>query len=471
MKWVQDIVESSEAVLWLYGPAGAGKSAIAQTISEICARLGLLVASFFFSRASQSRNNEKRLIASIAYQLAVSIPATRSYVESAVQIDPAIFDKSLDTQIDMLVLRPLEQACAIVNPADVKQWPRLIVIDGLDECHGSLIQRSIIHVLSTSLLRIPVPFILLIASRPESHIRNAFNILNTSRHIVLDGSYQPDADIKEFLRSRFNEIKENHQLAAYIPESWPSEEIVNRLVRKSSGQFIFASTVIKYLDSPKHRPMKRLDVIIGLRSVDGDMPYKELDALYSHIFSCVQDFSTTRKMLGFLLFGYPIGFTPDILASLLGLDEQDIHLCLSELHSILSIPPHKTSGLEIRPTHASLQDFLLDKLRSGKYYLDEEAFHTDLAQQCVRRVSTLSMNQALQGLSSRELYLISSLGHHCTQASTHSADLRNELIQVCDLRPSFEIRPPVYWDLPSLFTWLYKVRFILINVYRFETNP
>jgi ABC-type branched-subunit amino acid transport system ATPase component len=46
MQWIQHIVESD--VLWLYGSAGVGKSAIARTIAGMCAKLGLLVASFFF---------------------------------------------------------------------------------------------------------------------------------------------------------------------------------------------------------------------------------------------------------------------------------------------------------------------------------------------------------------------------------------------------------------------------------------
>ena len=122
-----------------------------------------------------------------------------------------------------------------------------------------------------------VPLILLVASRPEPHIRNTFNLLTKSEshlslHIILDDSHQPDVDIKEFLVSRFKDIKENHHLTTYIPESWPSE-IIDRLVRKSLGQFIYASTVMKYLDSLKHRPMKRLDVILRLTSVVGDMPY------------------------------------------------------------------------------------------------------------------------------------------------------------------------------------------------------
>jgi len=61
---------------------------------------------------------------------------------------------------------------------------------------------------------------------------------------------------------------------------------------------------MKYLYSHKHRPIKRLDIIMGLIPVVGDMPYKELVALYSHIFSCVGDFGITLKIIGYLFFGF-----------------------------------------------------------------------------------------------------------------------------------------------------------------------
>lgn len=86
------------------GPQELENQPLLKQIVEMCAKLGLLVASFFFSRTSQVRNNEKRLIASIAYQLALSIPATRSYIESALQTDPSIFDRSLDTQMETLII-------------------------------------------------------------------------------------------------------------------------------------------------------------------------------------------------------------------------------------------------------------------------------------------------------------------------------------------------------------------------------
>ena len=459
MQWIEAI-EESEDVLWLYGPAGAGKSAIAQTIAEMCAKQGLLVASFFFFRADRSRNNERRLIASIAYQLALSIPQTRSYIESAVQNDPAIVHKSLETQIEILIIRPLEKAYAVVNPADAKQWPRLIIIDGLDECHGASVQCFIIRVLSAALLCTTIPLLLLIASRPEPDIRNTFNVLKKSRHIVLDESYQPDADIKTFLLSRFNEIKENHRFSIAIPEFWPSEEIIDRLVRKSSGQFIYASTVMKYLESSKRLPTQQLEVIIGLRSVDGDMPFKELDALYSYIFSCVEDLAITLKILGFVLFGfYYRPSSPGFLALLVGLNEEDVHLHLSELHSVLHIPPlPNPDGLAIRPTHASLQDFLVDRLRSMEYYFDEEVFHTDVTRQCVRQISMLAMNPGLEDLSDDlQQYLILNFIHHCIRASTDSTDLKDQLMQVSNLCPILRMWPFESMPVARLFEWLYKV--------------
>ena len=75
------------------------------------------------------------------------------------------------------------------------------------------------------------------------------------------------------------------------------------------------------------------------------MPYKELVVLYSHIFfSSVEDLVTSLKILGSVLFGDQ-GMTRGFLADLLGLDEEDVLLHLSELHSILAIPlPNTNKG-------------------------------------------------------------------------------------------------------------------------------
>ena len=96
-----------------------------------------------------------------------------------------------------------------------------------------------------------------------------------------------------------------------------------------------------------------------------------------------------------------------------------------------------------------------------KYYLDEEAFHTDIVQQCLRQLSILTMNPGLQGFSDdRQRYLILSFTHHCIRASTDSTDLKNKIMQVSDLQKVFEMGCISITRLPALFTWLYKVRYL-----------
>ena len=66
--WVNVDPECSQ-VLWLHGPVGAGKVAIAQTVAETCAGLHQLAASFFFARTAANCNAVKCL-----FQIALSAP-------------------------------------------------------------------------------------------------------------------------------------------------------------------------------------------------------------------------------------------------------------------------------------------------------------------------------------------------------------------------------------------------------------
>ncbi|KAF8812871.1 hypothetical protein BYT27DRAFT_7158888 [Phlegmacium glaucopus] len=66
---------------------GTGKSAIAQTISEYCESTGTLDTCFFFSRVSSEGNTDKILIATVAYQLCVTVPGLKWFVVKAAEDD------------------------------------------------------------------------------------------------------------------------------------------------------------------------------------------------------------------------------------------------------------------------------------------------------------------------------------------------------------------------------------------------
>jgi len=109
MDWILGLGadDQNAVILWFYGPAGAGKSAIAHKIAERCELEKLLLASFFFSRSDPARSNSKSLIATISYQIAINIPGTREKVVAAIERDPLILTRSLEAQVAALIFEPL----------------------------------------------------------------------------------------------------------------------------------------------------------------------------------------------------------------------------------------------------------------------------------------------------------------------------------------------------------------------------
>ncbi|KAF8167085.1 hypothetical protein BJ912DRAFT_1048750 [Pholiota molesta] len=242
MEWIKAPKSMRKLILWMYGPAGAGKTAIAQSIAEECEREGLLAASFFFSRTAAGRNDTTRFIATLAYQLSRSVPQIEDNLFTAIEQDPTIFSRSLSTQIRVLVIEPLKAAPSFLRPI-------FLLVDGIDECGPDFrSQADILNILATAMSELQhIPFIILLASRPEYEIREAFlgnHLRPLVKRLVLDHNYMPDEDIRLFFNDIFQEIHNKHlRLGSRLPSPWPAQSDVDLLVLKASGQFIFAATV------------------------------------------------------------------------------------------------------------------------------------------------------------------------------------------------------------------------------------
>jgi len=411
MDWVKD-ADKVALFLWLYGPAGAGKSAIAQTIAELLEEAGLLAAAFFFSRNAAGRNDMTPLVATLVYQLVKSVPEIRAHVLEAVEQDPALFSCSIKAQIQALIIKPLN---AIANDATLAETllsrPRLIILDGLDECRTTSAQTHILNALSTFIKRLHIPLCFLIASRPEQDIRRAFNDQNClgslSFSIALDDTYQPDLDIRVFLQSTFDGIKRNHPSRAHLPPLWPSPQDIRRLVEKSSGQFIFASTVAKYVNSHRHWPPDRLQIIFGQIEPGQETPFAELDGLYHLILSSVADIDKLQDVLMFLVLqpfsqlGPWWKQTRNLIENFLFYRPGEIDTILTDLHSIIYIPPPGNFFRELGFFHASFSDFLLDRSRSMDFFLDQGAAYAKLTGLAAKHINnpTESPLWNVQGMS------------------------------------------------------------------------
>jgi hypothetical protein len=384
MKWIKWEEDLDAFIMWIYGPAGAGKSAIAQTIAEMCEEEMMLLASFFFSRNDPSRNNVNPLIATIAYQIILNIPQVRDTILGAIEHDPLIFSKSLVVQFKSLVVGPL-QALAEAGHFNQPTSPHLIIIDGLDECSDPKVQRNIVEVIASAQRQHRLPLIFLFASRPEQHISLAFStgiLPNVTTRIALDESYLPNEDIRLFLTDKFQEIRSTHRLRAYIPPHWPLPNVLNQLIRKSSGQFIYASTVIRYVSSIRHKPTDRLDIILGIRPPQKDLPFAELDALYMHILANVENIEPVLEILSLVFFSdYGKYYSHSEMETFLSLQFGDIELYLGDLSSLMSVGSNQPP---VRILHASLTDFFVDPTRSKEFWINPPARHTAFARRCLQ---------------------------------------------------------------------------------------
>ncbi|RXW12304.1 hypothetical protein EST38_g13550 [Candolleomyces aberdarensis] len=275
MDWIQDC-DAPQRLLCMTGAAGAGKSALQQTIAGKCSDSSTLGAAFFFSAGDPTRNNLSYIVPTIACQLGLRNPALRDTVAKAIEEDPLIFERQIKVQMDTLVVAPFKHVCAS-GELDRSTFPHCILIDGLDECSGEDNQAELLSTVKHCLLDNDLPFRVFISSRPEWAIRSALDngpegyLYQLAYHIKLSD-----------IRSR--------DRRAHSP-LWPTEEDIEKLVAAASGQFIYAATVVKYVSERRGSPVDRLRAVIDWTPEGGQQtrPLELLDILYRNILSTAKE--------------------------------------------------------------------------------------------------------------------------------------------------------------------------------------
>ncbi|KAF5378977.1 hypothetical protein D9757_009127 [Collybiopsis confluens] len=399
--WI-DSPNPSHDIRWLYGPAGAGKSAIAQTLAETCSKDDTLAASFFFWRGDSSRNNPRYFFTTIAYRLAISIPELRPIINAVVLGDSSILTSSIETQFDKLIAQPcaeLQMRSGAANAFGHESSTncRVVIVDGLDECLETQDQLRILSILGNAMQKRILSFRILISSRSEPRIKEAFYNQPFGRVCLwtsLDNNFQASRDIRRYLQDQFPTILNCHSHTMdSVPRPWPTPGQIERLVEKASGQFVYPSTVLKYINDDGAVPADRLNIVLGLTlSRDIDSPFAELDALYRQILLAVTNKTLLLQILGVLMvYRRPRPFNLEsskidnnlkmILSVILQTPLGVIRATLSSLHSLFLEPSPVESDFKF--CHASFRDFLLDPKRSKQFFIGKLAYDDYLARFCL----------------------------------------------------------------------------------------
>ena len=213
-----------------------------------------------------------------------------------------------------------------------------------------------------------LPLRFLISSRPEAHIRECINRFQCpTLEIDLANVNETFRDIRNYLVTEFARIASDQ---GSTQETWPGQKVVDDLVEKSSGQFIYVATIIKFIGDEYEEANLQLDIILGLEPTGVKSPFADLDALYAEILQRQRHQEFLKDFLATLI-GRTTSreFSGQDDALLLKTDEEGLLRKLRGMHSLLKIE----LGSDIDVHHRSFVDFLLDPLRSGRYHISEHS--------------------------------------------------------------------------------------------------
>lgn len=175
MHWVND--PNSLKMYWMNGMAGTGKTTIAFTFCELLQEKSLLGANFFCSRAVAECSDIRRIVPTIAFQLARSSPQFGMAIVDAMKADFRL-RSSPQEQLKQLIQEPFR---CISDPI---RDTLVIIIDALDECSNNAAEiRSFLEMIRDGFAHHDLPLKVLITSRPEPVLSIGLHHLHGIRFI------------------------------------------------------------------------------------------------------------------------------------------------------------------------------------------------------------------------------------------------------------------------------------------------
>ncbi|KAK7042222.1 AAA-16 domain-containing protein [Favolaschia claudopus] len=338
LAWASEAVDTTYSVVCLTGPSGVGKSAILGSFTQQLHGAGELLAGFAFRPQWSPKENANALFCSLAYRLALHTPQLRESISRAVKMSPGIVGRSMEEQLQDLIIRPYLD---LMRPR-----PLTLVIDGFDGFEDD-VQRNILNLLENAARTQSLNLRVLLTSRSEE--------------IFWDSSV-PLVKVERSL----------HDVQFYLwselcgPQSTTTEFVVsppimNTLVEASSGCFLYACTLVKFLTDRDFAPAKRF---AAMTSLPVDHLNSPLDKLYTQILSAVPSIlrSSLLSLLHVLCTEQFARLPIYYLAQLLQVKRVHIRCIARHLRSVLSV---SSKNEIITPDRSSFLEFLADPSRSG----------------------------------------------------------------------------------------------------------
>jgi TIR domain len=379
-EWVR--TRGTSRLLWITGDAGVGKSAFAAQLAHTRPEV---IAAQFIEWDKPDHRKPRRVICSIAFQLATRLPDYRKLLLTLPEIDH-LDQKDESELFDYLLVSPLRTAIG------GGRAPHLIVIDALDE-GGDSARNPLAEMLARHASRLPDWLGMVITSRPESSIITALQALDP---VVLDT--QTDAnrgDLRDYLW---------HRLGIWLESRADADHLVTTIIDKSEGNFLY---IERFCDDARNNrlSLNRPDEFPhGL----GGIFYQFLQRQFPDLALYRESFRPALRTILASREALPL----DVLQSTFGWSGEEVRDFTRPLGSLFPVTRNGTGEI-IRPYHKALADWLSDATTAGEYFVDTREGHLRLVKNCIRVLAEQpSYDAAVNDSRARNDYRARNLIHH-----------------------------------------------------------
>ncbi|ETS76324.1 hypothetical protein PFICI_11711 [Pestalotiopsis fici W106-1] len=406
-------------MIWLKGPAGFGKSAVAKTL---CLRLDQpiprtegsgssspefqLGGSYFFRRIDPERSNINKFIITIADQFAEKIEGFRSCI-------PDYNSKQLSEMNSEELFKKL-----IVDPSKRLSKPSIaIIVDALDECTTSV--SKVLEILSNFRDLPSIRARVVFTSRPLPMLENIGEQFQLKPEFMVDLDddgivTESREDISLFLRKKFQGMQTP---ATRKGGQWPSEKDFNRAVYLATNPkplFIYAVTMCRFVENQWADPCYMLKQWLETNQDNDSSTHVpignngQLFSMYRNIFREIvdrglHDADVQRlRLIVHSVCAITVELsTADLLRLLESADmDHDLLLLRRNMQSILDIPRGDDLDSPVKIYHKSLLDFLKQSEAEDCifYPYNDSLSGLELGEKCLTLISELVRKERQDGL-------------------------------------------------------------------------
>ena len=362
----KDLVQSN--TYWIYGLPGIGKSSLAHSI---CANLddqGQLAGAFFCQRDDPNLSEPRNILSTLIYTLAGIFPPFRSIVANCLRKNPNLTPESMKESVFLDFFQNFPH-----GPSHFL----VFVIDAFDECGNHRSRGAPLRFLTSAAARVSWLKII-ITSRPETDIQHFFGRLPQSSYLRYDLAADQEAnhDLRTFAKSEFDQVAEQW----YLPAPWPEKSLLDRLISRANGLFIFIKTLVLVLEDCAD-PTDFLKAT----AEEAGVGLKPLYGLYSHILNSrkVHSSAELQRVIGVLITVAPYrALCEETIAELAGVEPNRVKKWVDDLSSLLYRDEGTNGGIRVR--HLSISDFLVSDACPCDYRISPQDANVQLGIACLK---------------------------------------------------------------------------------------